>query len=693
MAAEPAPAAGPDPAAVRRAKRKLLALSLAVPLLFLAVSLATLHDYGETWDEQFDQDIGRFYWNDWGTQGVKGLERFIPLQRNYGPLFDVVDVATYDLVGKKLKWIPDPVAGHHLAVVLTSTLTLFLVFRLGLALFGPGPAFLAQVVLALLPQFLGHAHNNLKDTPLTAVFSLALLLMVRAVRDGRWRWWALAGVATGLTYAIKVHAYFVPVVVVLWQLWEVRLDRARWKRTVPGLVLAGAAAFATILVAWPYYRFHPVERFLETFRTFKDHQYNELVFYLGRHYKAHDVPWHFPFVMFGVNTPIVVLLLFVLGLVFLAFGLRRRTAFTSGYVFFSIWFFLPIAAQIASGTVKLDGVRHYIVVFPAMALVASAAAWETGSRLAAAWGGRPRLAAAWAVLVGVLLLDVLRTDVHLHPYQVVFFNALSGGPKKAREKFELDYWGVSLKEAAAWMEKNLPDGGRVVLTGQYHHYLHVDTSKFHFVPDFKRRPTLKVSLIRGIALTGDPEGGDYLHPKRKPVYAVTVDGANLVEVFRYPENEDLADGSAVAPAAPSTPAGAKPGFFGQVYGDTEFKTPELSPRVFEKASIPCTDNPWNDRAITIRMQGWLAVPADGTYAFEVFSDDDAVLFLNGKAALTNDSTRTTRRRFALKAGAYEVRIDYRNDVGAACLKAAWGKGADPGAPLDVLGAPSVTYAP
>lgn len=686
MAAETAPDA-------RRARRRLFALSLVVPLVFLAVALATLKDYGETWDEQFDQDIGRFYWNDWGTEGVKGLERFIPLQRNYGPFFDVLDVATHELVSTKLGWIKDPVASHHLAVVFAATLTLWLVFRVGLALFGAGPAFGAQVLLVLMPQFLGHAQNNLKDTPLTTLFTLALLVMIRAVRDGRWRWWALAGVATGLTYAIKIHACFVPVIVVLWQLWEVRFDVVRWRRLSAGLVLAGSTAVATILVAWPYYRTHPIERFLETYRTFKNHEYNELVFYLGKHYKAHDVPWHFPFVMFGVNTPLVILALFLLGLAFLVAGFRRRTALASGLLFCTIWFFLPIVAQIASGTVMLDGVRHYIVVFPAMALIGAAAAWEAGRRLGAAWGGRPRLATAWAVLVGLALLDVLRTDVHLHPYQVVFFNALAGGPARAHENFELDYWGVSLKQAAAWMTANLPDGTRVVLTGQYYHYLHIDTARFHFVPDLKRRPNVKVSLIRGIALTADPDGGDYLHPKKKPIYAVRVDGADLVEIFAYPENADLPDGSALEPAAPAPPAGAVPGLRAQVYSDPDFRVPESVPRVFERASFPCEDNPWNGRAITIRYEGWLAVPSDGTYAFEIFSDDDAVLYLNGQAAVPNDSTRTTRRRFRLKKGAYDVRLDYRNDVGAACLRVTWGPETNPPGPLGDFGAPAVVHLP
>lgn len=687
--------AAEGPVDPRRERRRLFALSLAVPLLFLAVALATLGDYGETWDEQFDQNIGRYYWNDWSTQGVQGLERFIPLQRNYGPFFDVLDVATHELVFTKLKWITDPVASHHLAVVLMAALALWVTFGIGLALFGPGPAFLAQVLLALMPQFLGHAHNNLKDTPLMALFALSLLLMIRASRGGAWGWWALAGVATGLTYAIKVHAYFVPVVVVLWQLGDARRGVARWKRLAAGLVLAGATAFGTVLLAWPYYRHQPVARFLETYRTFKDHQYNELVFYLGQHVRAHDVPWHFPFVMFGVNTPIVHLALFLLGLVFLAWGLGRRagpTALASGLLLPAIWFFVPILAQIASGTAQLDGVRHYIVVFPAMALLGAAAAWEAGRRLGAAWGGRPRLRAAWAALVFLALLDVLRTDVKLHPYQVVFFNALAGGPAKARERFELDYWGVSLKEAAAWMNANLP-GARVILTGQYHHFFRLDSARFHFVPDLKHRPNLKVSLIRGITLTADPDGGDYLHPAKKPLHAVTVDGANLVEIFEYPENADLPDGSALEPAAPGPPAGAAPGLRARVYADADFGGAELAAPVVERASFPCAGNPWNDRTITIRYAGSLLVPGDGTYAFEVRSDDDTVLYLNGKAAVANGSGRTTRRRFKLRRGAYDLRIDYRNDVGGACLGVAWGPDAGENAPLADLAAPAVVHLP
>ncbi len=159
---------------------------------------------------------------------------------------------------------------------------------------------------------------------------------------------ALAGVVAGLTYAIKLHALFVPFILVLWQLSS-REGRTRWKRTLAGLLVAGASAFLAILAAWPDYRHAPVARFVETLRTFGDHEYNEYVFYLGRHFRAHEVPWHFPLVMLGVNTPLVTVLLFLAGLVLAVVAWRRRSPDGDGLRLVLLWFFVPILVQILSG--------------------------------------------------------------------------------------------------------------------------------------------------------------------------------------------------------------------------------------------------------------------------------------------------------------------------------------------------------
>ena len=87
------------------------------------------------------------------------------------------------------------------------------------------------------------------------------------------------------------------------------------------------------------------------------------------------------------------------------------------------------------------------------------------------------------------------------------------------------------------------------------------------------------------------------------------------------------------------------------------------------------------------------VEKDGLYAIQVQSDDDAVLYLNGRAALPNDSGRTTLRRFRLKAGLYDARLDYRNDVGGACLAVMWADGADERPALRTLQAPAIMHEP
>jgi hypothetical protein len=665
-------------------KGRVLLLSLVVPVVFLVAGIATRNDVGETWDEQFDQDIGRFYVHSWPEKGVKGLEeRFIPLQRNYGPFFDVLIVRGHELLHDKLKLVTNNVASYHMPVLVVASIGLWIVFWFGYRLFGLGPGLLASLALALMPQVIAHSQNNLKDTPLTAFFTLGLFLFYEAVRRDRLWLYALAGVIAGLTYTIKVHAIFLFAIVFLWQLSELRWGRRPWLRFASGLALSLAAALATIPIAWPYYRHAFLLRFKETFATFSHHEYNEYVFYLGQHYRAREVPWHFPFVMLAVNTPLVYLFFLGAALAILLWRIVRLRRDRSPLVLLTLWLFLPPVAQIASGAAMLDGVRHYLLVLPAWALLASFAAFEIGRWLRAR---SAPLAAGFAAATLTAFAVVLAKDIAIHPYQVVFFNRLAGGIHGASTRFELDYWGVSLKEAAEWMNKNLPEGSRIWLPMPGQHFFKIDRSRLRFVDSPNRVPNYKVNLVRGLLKTFDTEE-DYRHPKRLPIYAVRVDGADLLQVFEYPQNRELPNGTEIAPLSPSAPTGA-PGLAVQVYRDSEFTDREGDPVVWSSVDFDCNTNVFSGRASAARAEGLLAIPAAGTYLFEVYSDDDTMLFLNGKVALANASQATTRRTLRLGSGSYRIRVDYRNDVGPACLRVTWALSGDP---LKPLAAPALVH--
>jgi hypothetical protein len=660
-------------------------MSLVVPITFLAVGIHTRDDFGETWDEQFDQDIGRFYLNEWTKTGVEGLRsRFIPLQRNYGPFFDVVVVAGHELLHQRLGIVSD-VAGYHMPVLVVSALGLWLVFWFGYRLWGLLQAVVASATLAVMPQFIAHSQNNLKDMPVAVFFSLALFVLVEAVRQGSPRLFAVAGVVAGLTYGIKLNALFLAPIVILWQLPELCFDLRRWGKLAAGLVITGIVGFLTVLLVWPYYRYSPWSRVIETLKTFSSHEYNEYVYYLGHHFRAHDVPWHFPFVMLGVNTPVVVLVLMVLSLVFLASALRGRTVDRSPLILLWSWLLLPPLVQAASGTAMLDGVRHYLLVLPAMALLTGYAVCRVGRWVTRVGRRGPLLGAAYAATVGAGFLAVVWKDVAIHPYEVAFFNRLTGGTAGASGRFELDYWGQSLAATAAWMNANLPRGSRVWLTIPGQHFFRLDRSRLRFVSDLSGRPNYKVSLIRGLLKTFDTEE-DYLHPRRKPIFAVKVDGADLVRVFEYPEFRGLPDGAALAPL-PQIVARTGPGILVQEYSDREFRAAIGKPSIWSTLAFDCETNPYTDRAVALRATGLLNISEAGRYVFEITSDDDAVLFLNDTLVDVNTSGDTTRRRVLLSVGTYRLRLDYHNEVGPSCLSVRWGTGT--AAQMRVVGVPSV----
>ena len=64
------------------------------------------------------------------------------------------------------------------------------------------------------------------------------------------------------------------------------------------------------------------------------------------------------------------------------------------------------------------------------------------------------------MLTGLILLGLIMTGyimVSYHPHQHVYFNFLAGKNMKViKNRFELDYWGLSYKQALEYILKNDP---------------------------------------------------------------------------------------------------------------------------------------------------------------------------------------------------------------------------------------------
>ena len=466
---------GPSPAPAGERPRGLRALlpGLAVSLAFLLVGLAVLDDYGMTWDENESYRAGLQNLRNLRilATGGGGFEWPWHELLGYQFLFDSARAAFALAVGPFLpgplggpvltgpELAPVPIAAFHLFHLLLSAATLFLTYSVALELSGRVRiGVLSALVLATTPKLVAHAQNNPKDVIGLFVFALSLWAVARATRAAREGGgrapFAWAGAALGLAFASHVLSAMLVPIAAAWVLWR---HPGPLRRRITDLAVLFVVAGAVAFLLWPWLWPDPVFRTARILRRIATYRVPLEVLYLGRTYSWADPPWHYFLVNLLAASPLVLTLTALYG------ALQARAQLTR---FALLWFAIPVAVEAFAGA-RYDGVRHLLVVLPAVALLAAVgldrllelarrrtpdAGRRTAARLALALA-----AAAWAWVAADL--------VRYHPYQDAYLNPAvraALGPT-APELFELEYWGSSFKEGAEWLDEHAAPGSRVLV--------------------------------------------------------------------------------------------------------------------------------------------------------------------------------------------------------------------------------------
>jgi hypothetical protein len=177
---------------------------------------------------------------------------------------------------------------------------------------------------------------------------------------------------------------------------------------------------------------------------------------------------------------------------------------------------LPIAVTIALRPAMYNGIRHFVLVLPPLAALGGLAC----SRLLEATR-RARLIslAAAAILLAGTALPVVEM-IRLHPYEYIHFNRLSGGVAHARDRYMLDYWGLSFKQAARDLLNVLAERREVK----------PDNRRWRIAVCGPHRSP-QVELGPGFETTWDPDGADFAMMLGE-FYCARLDAPLLVDIVR-----------------------------------------------------------------------------------------------------------------------------------------------------------------
>lgn len=440
--------------------------------LLVAIGLVvvgyTASDYGVAWDDSVQTRYGSMVLDYFLTAGNdRACNELLDL-RLYGPPVELVGAVLARLAPHRL------IEMRHLLTALIALLSIPALYRFGRLLGNPWLGVFAAITLLLTPRFYGHAFVNTKDMPFAIgmVASIGALSALLARRQYRWREIIECGLLLGCTVAVRPGGwlllgpiYLLGAMFVDWQSRRARTQSGsklghskRRSLTKQGVMFT--IAWIVMVACWPWAHESPISNPLQAIRMSMKFHIVVPVLFDGQMMMSDALPRTYLVKYILITTPLTVLGLAGIGIATAARRLLRGLDHRRAAIYWMllVWLSLPLVLFFVMRPNAYDGMRHFLFLLPAIALLA---AIGMQTLFAGMPGMKTRVAVGLAV--AILLTMQLGSILQLHPYQIAYFNRLVGGTAAATGQYDTEYWMTSYREAMEWIRTQpTRDDGRPV---------------------------------------------------------------------------------------------------------------------------------------------------------------------------------------------------------------------------------------
>ncbi len=497
--------------------------------VLVIIGIRTAEDYGITWDEKMQYIIGKtglqfFEGAPW--MEFQGKEHF----KYFGPTFEILLAYLQKVLGYSAS--QDIFTMRHFMTFLSYIFGTFFLYRIGLSWWkNPRWALLGCLFFVLSPRIYGHAFYNSKDIPALAMFITCIWTLMRTMQHQRKRDVAIHSFACAILITIRLTGIFMlPLTIAVFatQLVKKNVDRQCVKKSlIHGLLFASLVAMFTVML-WPYLWENPIEHFLKAYSFMSERAFGS--YFLGTFRTT--FLWYWVPLWILITTPKITSLLFFIGTGGLLWRFMNHPKAMLAHDYKSLiilaWFFGPLSSVILMRAGMYDDWRHMFFIYPAFALLAT-----EGSRVLhnfACQNAKPAimLMAIWFVIAGQSL-STLVWMVQNHPYQSLYFSIPS---RLVEGKFELDYWGLSMRDGMKWVLEH--DQSKLISiypsssTGWSAHNL--------LAPELRSRLVILKDPESAMYIVDNFRGNDY---KKKfsvlpKLHSLAVNGLEIMAVYKNP---------------------------------------------------------------------------------------------------------------------------------------------------------------
>ncbi len=338
---------------------------------------------------------------------------------------------------------------YHLSNMLVGSLFFIMAY---VALFKqhrkPHIALLGPIILMLTPRLVGHIPANPKDIPFALSYFVSLCLIYLTYKwQSPWRYVVL-GLSFGLTQSMRIVGYTIyivyAIITLIYNRKTNKINLAHISSSVAEIAIIALLGLLVHVSTVPYLGVSPFTHMGDLLNNAKEFPAHIEVLFMGTRYASTDLPWYYLPIFICVTTPLSIVALAGVGIVHNNNSLLRTIMITALVTNFGLVLILD--------PVLYNGIRHMLYLLPIVSMLAAFGfIWLVRKK---------RWRRAIIVIASFNAAFIITQYAILHPYQYVYFNALTGWLPGAHGKFDIDYWTASSKEAVEWLQLNILHTGR-----------------------------------------------------------------------------------------------------------------------------------------------------------------------------------------------------------------------------------------
>jgi hypothetical protein len=480
--------------------------------------------------------IGCFIYSDYGISTDEEVQRYVIGEANYnfiksgdskkllandgkyhGPAFELILYAAekgLNIIDERRVYL-----FRHLLTFLIFFIASLFFYLLALKIFKYHfAALLSVLMLVISPRIFAESFYNSKDIPMLCFCIISTYTMFLFVEKQTILSALIHAAVCGFTIDIRIIGLLVPIATVYFYCFQ------KTKKAIPFTMFIGYLIIF-VIAFWPVFWLGPWYHLKEALKQMSKYPGDGATLYMGSFVPIQNVPWHYLPVWICVTIPLFYIILFLLGLVFVVKNTLKNFKSTVPIQLFLFVFASPILAVIILHSTIYDSWRHIYFVYPFLILIAVYGFLQLIQTI--------KNPVVLNTVVSFTVVSFIFTSFFMiknHPYQNVYFNILAGN--NIREKYELDYWGLSYKQGLEYILAHDPSA-KVQITSDKSDMDLTPLLNFGIIPAKERNR---------LEYTYDLKSANYFvtnfrwHPKDydlgTSVYKIEVNGEKIMEVIK-----------------------------------------------------------------------------------------------------------------------------------------------------------------